>query len=164
MRRSTVQFLILLVLGLAACAGDPRRQMTITAQQSADQRTIGEFYQAWFESVEAGDAEATLSLLHRDFVIKGPLGSPVSDPKKLLDALVRMHMAVGQEIEWKLEESSVHGDWAWARVTEVATHIPKSGGAPIIYRGSHLSVLRRSQGRWKLYRDQGSLDELPTSS
>lgn len=147
---------------LAACSAGSARKPSLPEDGLAVS-AVAEFYKQWFEALESGNAEATLRLLDQDFVLKLPIGPAITDRAVLREALKRMHRSTRQEIEWKIEDSGVHQDWAWARITETATHIPKAGGESRIYRGSHLSILRRSTTGWRLYRDQASLDEVPAA-
>jgi hypothetical protein len=48
------------------------------------------------------------------------------------------------------------------RVHESTVHIAKAGGERVNYSGSHLSILRRVAGKWRLHQDQGSFDKPPT--
>jgi ketosteroid isomerase-like protein len=147
---------------LAACAAGPGSKPS-ASEDGVAVSAIVEFYEQWFEALESGNAEATLRLLDDDFALKPPVGPPITDRVVLRKALERMHQSTRQEIDWRIEDSGIHEDWAWARISEIAAHIPKAGGDSRIYRGSHLSILRRSKSGWRLYRDQASLDQIPAA-
>lgn len=140
------------ILFLAPCAAGSATTPSMS-KESVASSAIVEFYKQWFAALESGNAEATLRLLDKDFVLKPPVGPPITDRVTLRDMLEKMHGSSRQEIEWSLEDSGIHQDWAWARITEIATHLSKAGGESRIYRGSHLSILRRSTSGWRLYRD-----------
>jgi ketosteroid isomerase-like protein len=123
-----------------------------------------DFYRRWFAAVESGNSDATIKLLAPGFVLKPPLGPPVSDAVAFRNALTAMHARVRQEVEWRIEDAAVHGGWAWVRITEKARHIPRAGGEPAVLTGSHLAILKRAGGEWLLHRDQMSLDALPQTA
>jgi ketosteroid isomerase-like protein len=122
---------------------------------------INRFFGDYFKAVEAGDPAGILALIDSDFVIKWPVGQPVSDREQLRGALASLQQRVRQEVQWEVLEASSHGGWAWARVHEKATHFPKAGGSPRTLEGSHLAILRKVRGRWLLHRDHGSLNQWP---
>lgn len=159
--RSSASFLLLLALVLMACRST---QSTLPARAEKHDQSITDFYRLWFSAVERGDTEGLLDLVDEEFVLKWPFTPPLSDRDLLRQRLISLNQQARQEIEWKLEDGVVHGDWAWARVSERTTHRPLAGGAARTFSGSHLSILRRRRGAWRLYRDQGSLDALPRAS
>lgn len=122
------------------------------------------FFAAYFSAVEAGDPERILALIDGDFVLKWPGGPAVNDRERLRAALEGLGARVRQEIRWEVLEARVHGDWAWARVSETATHHPRAGGAARTFDGVHLSILRKSGGRWLLHRDNASLNAPPAEA
>jgi ketosteroid isomerase-like protein len=149
------------LLLFSGCLNAGAKRMSQPQAANAEQSII-RFYQQWFGALEAGEPEALLALLDTDFVLKTPLGPPISDRNQLRGLLTGMTGRVRQEIDWKIEDYRLAGDWAWVRVSESAKHVPKAGGEPTVYTGSHLSILRRVSGRWLLHRDQASLNEMPS--
>jgi ketosteroid isomerase-like protein len=132
-------------------------------EQEAADPEIKKFFADYFSAVERGHPDAILSLIDGDFVIKWPVGEPITDRERLRAALARLQRAVRQQIQWEVLETRVAGPWAWARVAEKATHSPRAGGSARVLDGSHLVILRKVGGRWMLHRDYGSLNQLPAS-
>ena len=124
---------------------------------------VDAFVCAYFGTVEKGDPAEILAMIDQDFVMKFPLGEPITDRAKLAQALDALRGRVQQTIRWKTVETGVHGTWAWARVTETSTHRPRAGGASRTFDGSHLMILRKDGDRWLLHRDHGSLNAMPAS-
>ena len=122
---------------------------------------IKRFFAAYFRAVEDGEPDAIMALIDTDFVIKWPVGQPISDREQLRRALASLQQHVRQKVIWRVLEARVSGSWAWVRSTETPTHYPKAGGAPRTFPGSRLSILRKVKGQWLLHRDYGSLDALP---
>ena len=132
------------------------------AQAPVPDASIRGFVADYFRAVEAGDPSGILALVDEEFVIKWPIGQPISDREVLRQALATMRQRVRQEIRWQVLEAHVHGDWAWARVAETATHHPRTAGGPTrTLDGSHLMILRKRGGRWLLHRDYGALNAMP---
>jgi ketosteroid isomerase-like protein len=149
---------------LAGVQSAPQRAAGQAREAAADgqaRRIASDFYRRWFAAVEGGKADDTIKLLAPGFVLKPPLGPPVSDAAALRQGLSAMHQRIRQEVSWRIEDAEVHRDTAWVRITEKARHIARAGGEPAVLTGSHLAILKRVKGEWLLYRDQMSLDALP---
>jgi uncharacterized protein (TIGR02246 family) len=121
------------------------------------------FFRVWFAAVENGDPDGVLAHVDADFVIKWPHGEPMTDRERLRAALAKVQQNSRQTIQWKVLEARIEGDWAWARVNEKATHVPKSGGEPRVNDGSHLVILRKVDGRWLLHRDYSAFNQMPAA-
>lgn len=150
------------LLSLSGCSSSSTEVVAGERTRSAmHEDSIVQFYERWFDALENGDTEASLRLLDEDFALKPPLGPPVTDANQLRTRLTALSLEVQQEIDWRIEDYGIHGGWAWARVAERAKHTPKAGGEAKVFNGSHLSILRRSDGTWRLHRDHASLNEVP---
>jgi ketosteroid isomerase-like protein len=101
----------------------------------SDEQAIRSLIATWMEASGRGDLGRVLELMAEDVVFLGP-GRP---PMRGREAFV--------------QEVRVFGDWAytWAQLT-VTIH-PAAGGAPTRLEGPSLSVLRRTGGRWVIFRD-----------
>jgi ketosteroid isomerase-like protein len=126
-----------------------------------DDAQVRRFFHDYFEAVEAGGPDGILALVDTDFVIKWPVGEPIMDRECLRAALASLQARVRQEVQWQVVEAHVHDKWAWARVNETAKHFARVGSESRTFKGSHLVILRKDDGRWLLHRDYGSLNELP---
>ena len=125
---------------------------------------IDAFVCAYFGTVEKGDPAEILAMIDQDFVMKWPVGAPISDRAQLQRALEGLRGRVQQTIRWQTLETRVQGDWAWARVAETSVHHPRAGGAARTLEGSHLMILRKHNGGWLLHRDYGSLNAMPAAT
>ena len=74
---------------------------------------VTRFFHNWFAAVEAGDPDGILALVDSDFVIKWPVGHPISDRERLRAALAKMQQSVGQTVQpcachtgWQVESLS----------------------------------------------------------
>ena len=154
-----------LCLALGAFAISNNAQAQAQTPDAANKRAVpGEvtrFFHDYFTAVEAGDPDGILALVDADFVIKWPIGDPITNRERLRAALAKLQESVRQTVEWEVVEARIEGEWAWARVNETATHVPKDGSNPRILEGSHLAILRKVGGRWLLHRDYGSSNQMP---
>ena len=168
-----MQALEMILMGLAAAALGQAAPATAVdphaghAGNAAAAHTIDPDIDAfvcnYFGLVEKGDPAAILAEIDTDFVIKWPVGAPITDREQLRQALTALQARVRQQVRWKTLETRVHGDWAWARVEETAVHEPRAGGPKRTLEGSHLMILRRVDGRWLLHRDYGALNAMPAA-
>jgi ketosteroid isomerase-like protein len=116
------------------------------------------FFDAYFRAVEDGEPDKILAHIDANFVIRWG-GPPIQDSTRLRALLERLQATVRQTVEWELLEGGVAGDWAWARIRERAAHHPVAGGEPRVFEGTQLMILRRSDGRWRMHRNHGLLDQ-----
>src|SRR5688572_19857150 len=130
-----------LVLGPFSISNNAQAQAPEAAKERAVPDAVTRFFHDYFTAIEAGDPDGILALVDTDFVIKWPIGHPISDREQLRAALAKLQENVRQSVEWKVVEARIEGEWAWARVNETATHVPKDGGKPRILEGSHLAIL-----------------------
>ena len=150
-----------LSLGAICIAKDARAEIPAASTQEAFSSEITRFFRDWFAAVENGDPDRILALIDTDFVIKWPLGQPMSDRDRLRAALAQVQQTSRQTVQWEILEERVEADWAWARVNEKATHVPKGGGEPRVNEGSHLVILRKVDGSWLLHRDYSAFNQMP---
>jgi uncharacterized protein (TIGR02246 family) len=154
---------VVLGLTLAAMwfAANAAAQSPVPSTRQAPPSDLTRFFKDYFAAVEAGDPDGILALVDTDFVIKWPGGPPFTDRELLRAALAKMQQSFQQKVEWELVEARIAGEWAWARVNEKATHLPKNGGEARVLEGSHLTILRKVGGRWLMHREHGSLNQRP---
>jgi uncharacterized protein (TIGR02246 family) len=151
-------------LGAISMATKAPAQTPAPSPPQAPPAEIIRFFHDWFTAVEAGDPDGILALVDMDFVVKWPVGRPISDREQLRAALAKMQQSFRQTVQWEVVEARIAGEWAWARVNERATHLPKSGSEARILEGSHLAILRKAGKRWLLHRDYGSLNKMPDAA
>jgi uncharacterized protein (TIGR02246 family) len=123
-----------------------------------DEQDIRALVQRWMDATQAGDTDTVLSLMTDDVVFLQPGRPPMR--KGDFEAASRAQAAgTAPRFEGRsdIQEVQVAGDWAffWSRLEVTAT---PPDGAPRMRREGHtLTVLRKSDGRWKLARDANLL-------
>jgi uncharacterized protein (TIGR02246 family) len=124
---------------------------------TGDDRAVRKVIESWYRAMEAGDVPVLLSLVTRDVIVKPPGSSPIEGEKALqqaLSAFLRIHT---ETVDYELEEVEISGRLAFARISESATILPRSGEEAISMSGMHLTILRRQpDGEWLIARDISS--------
>jgi len=124
-----------------------------------DRAAIREVWSEWFRCMQAGDIERQLGLLADDFVLKMPAQPAITSRDRMREKLHAFHAAMGETVEYEIEEIAVVGDWAWARITERVSLEDRRTAEHHSFSGLHLAILKRaSDGPWKIARDVASLD------
>ena len=125
----------------------------------SDHEQIRRFYARWFGAMEAGDVEASMSLLADDFVLKTPGSPAIDDPDRLREGLEEFHASFTEEVDWEIQDLGLAREWAWVTVRERVVLTPRDGGAEQELTGLHLGILlREPNGEWRLHRDVSSFD------
>ena len=124
-----------------------------------DEQAVRALIAEWMRASEAGDTQKVLSLMTDDvvFLVAGRQPMRKADFAAGQGALRDADMKTTSEIQ----EIKVFGDWAylWTKLTVVMT--PR-GGTPVTRTGNTLSILRKQDGRWLMYRDANLLAEAKT--
>lgn len=145
---------VILLLILGACTKTNPSQMNDSAKKS-----IHEFYEQWFGSMENKDIDSFLALLADDFYLKSPASPAISDTTELRTGLEQYHQAYDSEVDWQIEEIQLFNDHAVVRVTESITLIAHQSDDTNQISGVHLAILTRSgNNNWKLKTDVSSLN------
>jgi hypothetical protein len=113
--------------------------------------------------VENGDPDGIMAFIDTDFMIRWG-GRPIKDRTDLRALLTRLQATVRQQIQWRVLEGRVAGDWAWAQVYEKSVHHSKTGGDLRTNEGTHLVILRRSGDRWLMHRNHTAAEPPPAPS
>lgn len=121
-----------------------------------DEEAIRKLIATWLSASKAGDTEKVLSLMADDVVLLVP-GRP---PMRGKSAFASGQSALSEfsiEATSEIQEIKVFGDWAycWTALTVVVT--PRKGGAAVKRSGNTLSILRKENGAWLLFRDANML-------
>lgn len=122
---------------------------------TADERAIRELIATWLEASKAGDDAMVLQLMAEDAVFLLPGQPPMRGRAGFAAAKQKMAgMAIDGHAD--IREVEVFGDWAycWNYLTVTVT---PSGGAPLTRAGDVLTVLRKRDGRWVIFRDANML-------
>jgi uncharacterized protein (TIGR02246 family) len=125
---------------------------------SSDEQQIRDLVATWMSATRSGDVDTVLSLMTDDvvFLVAGqaPFGK-----QRFAQALKAPAAASMPKIEGhsEIQEIRIVGDWAfmWTRLSVEMT--PPGAAAPVKRAGHTLSVLQKSDGRWRLARDANLL-------
>jgi len=121
----------------------------------ADEQAIRDLVNTWLSASKAGDTEQVLSLMADDVVFLVP-GQPPMRGKAAFAASQAALVDIDLQATAEIQEIKVFGDWAyvWNHLTVVMT--PK-GGATVKRVGNVLSILKRQNGKWVMFRDANML-------
>lgn len=123
-------------------------------QTTNDEQAIRDLLANWLAASKAGDHATVLSLMADDVAFLLP-GQPVMRKADFI-AAQNLQAALDIEGEADIQEIQVAGDWAycWSNLTVT---IKPLDSAAIVRHGPVLSVLRKQNGRWVIYRDANML-------
>lgn len=121
-----------------------------------DEQAIRDLVANWLSASKAGDMEKVLSLMADDVVFL-VAGHPPMRGKAAFAATQSGLAEIDMDATSEIQEIKVLGDWAylWTDLTVVMT--PKKGGAPIKRAGNTLSILKKQDGAWVIFRDANML-------
>jgi uncharacterized protein (TIGR02246 family) len=121
-----------------------------------DEQAIRDLVATWLSASKAGDMEKVLSLMADDVVFL-VAGHPPMRGKAEFAASQSGLAEIDMDATSEIQEIKVLGDWAylWTDLTVVMT--PKKGGAPIKRAGNTLSILKKQDGAWLIFRDANML-------
>jgi uncharacterized protein (TIGR02246 family) len=122
----------------------------------SDEQAIRDLVATWLSASKAGETEKVLSLMAEDVVFL-VAGQPPMRGKEAFAASQSALANIELDATSEIQEIKVLGEWAylWAELTVVMT--PKTGGAPIKRAGNTLSILRKQNGAWVIFRDANML-------
>jgi uncharacterized protein (TIGR02246 family) len=108
-------------------------------------------------ATRSGDVATVLSLMTDDVVFL-VAGQPPFGKQKFAEAMKAPAGAALPKIEGRseIQEIRISGDWAWMW-TRLSVDVTPPGGKPIRRAGHTLSVLRKTEGQWRLARDANLL-------
>lgn len=124
-----------------------------------DEQAIRELVANWLAATNSGDHDSVLRLMSEDVVFLQP-GQPPMRGRAAFAAAQRALAGTQIEARADIREIRISGDLAycWNHLTVT---IRPPGGKPIRRAGDVLSVLRRENGAWVIYRDANLLTVLP---
>src|SRR6185369_9732775 len=124
---------------------------------ASDEQQIRDLVARWMAATKAGDSATVLSLMTDDVVFL-VVGQPPFGKEKFAELLQAPAGAPRPQIDGRseIQEIQVFGDWAFMRTRLNVEMKPPNG--QIVRRSGHtLSVLRKSDGQWRLARDANLL-------
>ena len=121
-----------------------------------DEQAIRDLIANWLTASKAGDTEKVLMMMADDVVFL-MAGRP---PMRGRDAFAASQSGLADfdiEATSEVQEIKVLAEWAyvWTNLTVVMT--PKKGGAPNKREGNTLSILKKQNGAWVIFRDANML-------
>jgi uncharacterized protein (TIGR02246 family) len=128
-----------------------------------DERAIRTLVDDWMKAAAAGDDARVLELMDEDVVFLTP-GKP---PLRTRAAFAAAQNETRQfRIDGKADVREVHvnGEWAWAWNHLTVAMTPLAGGGTSRRAGDVLSVFRKRDDRWVLYRDANLLAPVEATS
>jgi uncharacterized protein (TIGR02246 family) len=128
-----------------------------------DEAAIRALIAEWLEASAAGKNERVLELMAEDVVFLVP-GRPPMRGRAAFAAAQRGMGGVRFEGKSEVQEVRVFGDRAYALTQLTVVMTPPGGGKPVKRAGPTLSVLRKEQGKWVLFRDANLLSVVEPGS
>jgi uncharacterized protein (TIGR02246 family) len=125
----------------------------------SDEDEIRQLVATWIAATKAGDVDTVLSLMAEDVVFLLPGPPPMIGKSAFAAAAQAQSNQEPPKFDGtsEIKEIQVLGDWGymWTKLSVVVT---PPGGAPPIKRAGHtLSILRKQNGKWVLWRDANML-------
>ncbi|HJY35544.1 MAG TPA: SgcJ/EcaC family oxidoreductase [Vicinamibacterales bacterium] len=118
-----------------------------------DEEQIRALVDRWMKATAAGDIDRVLELMDEDVVFLGP-GRPLMRGR---DTFAKASRSMEGKVRFEgvsdIQEIKVFGDWAYLWNQLTVTTYPVDGTTPTRRSGPVLSVLRKQNGRWAIYRD-----------
>jgi len=125
-----------------------------------DEQAIRQLVATWLEASMAGDTDRVLGLMTEDVVFLLPGRAPMRGRTGFAAAqsdLGKIRIKASSDIQ----EIRVFGDWAYCWNKLSVTISPEAGGDPVARGGDVLSVLRKQDGSWQIFRDANMLTVVP---
>jgi uncharacterized protein (TIGR02246 family) len=125
---------------------------------SQDEQAIRDLIDTWLTASKSGDKATVLGLMYADAVFLQPGQKPMRGRQEFAAAQGSLG---GMEIDGHadIQEIHVNGDWAYCWNFLTVTFTPKNG--PSGKRaGNVLTVLRKENGRWVIFRDANLLTKV----
>ena len=120
-----------------------------------DEQAIRRLISTWLGASNAGDDEKVLTLMDEDVAFLGP-GRPAMRGRAAFATAQAGLKEMKFEASGEIQEIRVFGDWAYVWTELTVTAMPRDG-APVRRAGPTLSVLKKENGEWVLYRDANML-------
>jgi uncharacterized protein (TIGR02246 family) len=121
--------------------------------RTEDERAVRELVDDFLRASGEGDVDAVLDLLTDDVVFLTPGNEPFG--KETFGEAARQQLGAMEAVS-HIQEVEVGDDWAWMRSHLTVTMTPP-GGEPIHRTGATLTILRKTDGRWRIARDANLL-------
>ena len=126
---------------------------------NADEKAIRNLIETWLNASKAGDTATVLGLMSADVVFLQPGREPMRGRQEFEAAQIGVR---DFEIDGHadIQEIHINGDWAYCWNFLTVSFTPKNGGPPGKRAGNVLTVLRKENGRWVIFRDANLLTKV----
>jgi len=121
-----------------------------------DEKEIRELVATWMKATKEGDADAVLNLMADDatFIVPGqpPFG------KEAFAQAADDPSSASMEIDGDSDilEITVANEWAFM-LSHLTVTVSSGGSVQMVRAGNTLTVLKKNNGRWQLFRDANLL-------
>jgi uncharacterized protein (TIGR02246 family) len=125
-----------------------------------DEAAIRRVIATWLQASASGDTGTVLGLMAEDVVFL----RPGNEPMRGRSAFAAAQSSMGKfkiAADSDIQEIKVMGEWAYCWNKLTVTISPEDGGSAVIQSGNVLSIFRKSEGAWQLFRDANMLTKAP---
>jgi uncharacterized protein (TIGR02246 family) len=122
-----------------------------------DEQAIRDLYATWRKATLNEDVPTLLGLIADDAVFYVPGQPPMRGKKDFRDVFDSVRGKFSFESQTEFDEIVVHGDWAHV-VARLAVIMKPLEGSPAQQLAGHtLTIFKKDNGRWLVYRDANML-------
>lgn len=121
-----------------------------------DEQAIRELVREWLEASRRGDLQAVLGLMAEDVVFLTPGQAPMQGKDAFAVGFKAGLERYRIEAQSEIREIELLGEWAYCW-SHLNLSINPFNGAQIRLSGPILSILKRQEGRWVIFRDANML-------
>ena len=155
-------FLLATFLTVFSCTTPPAQEAVVddTAQEEADIAALIKIEEQTFPTAfNASDSEAAMQVFDENTIRMGP-GMPAIEGKPAMKAFLDDWLKRNKaNLQQKVEEVEICGDWAWLRCSASNEITSLESGKTQKQKGKYIVISRRqSDGSWKTYRVCGNED------
>ncbi|HEX4481658.1 MAG TPA: SgcJ/EcaC family oxidoreductase [Rudaea sp.] len=126
---------------------------------TSDEKEIRDLIETWMKASKAGDTATVLGLMSAGVVFLLPGQKPMRGRKEFEAAQSEIR-DIEIDGHSDVQEIQVNGDWAYCWNFLTITFTPKNGGPSGKRAGNVLTVLRKENGRWVIFRDANLLTKV----
>jgi len=120
-----------------------------------DEQEIRQLVATWMAATKSGDVKAVLELMSDDVVFLTAVNPPMRGKAAFAESQ-RALADASIDATGDVQEIRTFGEWGYAWTQLSVTISPKSG-EPVTRSGATLTIFRKEQGTWVLFRDANML-------
>jgi uncharacterized protein (TIGR02246 family) len=126
---------------------------------TSEEKEIRDLIETWMKATKAGDTATVVGLMSADAVFLLPGQKPMRGRKEF-EAAQSGIRDIEIDGHSDVQEIQINGDWAYCWNFLTITFTPKNGGTSGKRAGNVLTVLRKENGRWVIFRDANLLTKV----